>query len=212
MTVDRALVIASGADVEQVRRAGPADRVICADAGLEIALAAELAVDLVVGDLDSVDDAMVAEAVAAGVSVQSHPGDKDESDLELALGAAMASGATEIGVHLASGGRLDHQLANLLVLASPRWRAASVSATVGTDRVWVVHQRRVLPLEVGAPLALHAVGGDAHGVRTVGLRFELVDERLDAMAARGIANIVDRSDPEISLRSGILLAINARTP
>jgi thiamine pyrophosphokinase len=207
-----ALVIATGAEIDRVRAADPSDLVICADGGLDAALAADRQVDLVVGDLDSVSAGVLADATAAGVRIERHRVDKDESDLELALLAAVDRSAHTITVHLGVGGRLDHQLANLLVLASPRWSAAEISAVIGASRAWVVRERRVLPLGAGEPLALHAIGGPAQGVRTSGLRFDLHGEPLDAMVARGIANEVATERPTITVDSGVVLAISSPTP
>jgi thiamine pyrophosphokinase len=206
-----ALVIASGADIDEVRRAARADFVICADGGLDVALAADRPVDLVVGDLDSVSADALARAALVGIEIERHRVDKDESDLELALTAAIDRRAGAIIVHLAVGGRLDHQLANLLVLASPRWATAEVAAVVGRDRVWVVRDRRVLPLDAGDHVALHAIGGRAEGVHTEGLRFDLHDEPLDAMVARGIANEVAAAGPAVGVVSGVLLVISSPT-
>ena len=211
MSASTVLVIASGADVALVRDADPHDFVICADGGLDVALEADRGVDLVIGDLDSVSEEALAVARAGGADIERHPADKDESDLELALGAAVSRAPSKISVHLASGGRLDHQLANLLVLASPRWAATALSAVVGRDRVWVVRGSRVLPIGVGAPLALHAIGGPAEGVRTDGLRFDLHDEPLAPMVARGISNEVRRDTPRITVQTGVVLVVASST-
>ena len=212
MSAPSVLVIATAAEVVGVREADSADLVICADGGLDVAAAAGRHVDLVVGDFDSVSAEALAAATTAGVEIERHPVDKDESDLELALAAAVERAAGEIVVHLGGGGRLDHQLANLLVLASPRWATAEVSAVIGIGRVWVVRGRRALPLASGEPLALHAIGGPAHGVRTRGLRFDLHGESLDAMVARGIANEAAAEAPVITVDSGVVLAISSPTP
>lgn len=208
----RALIVAAGADVDAVRGAEPVDLVICADGGLDVTIAAGRRASLVIGDLDSVSDEALAAATAAGTDIERHRIDKDESDLELALAAALDRSATELHVHLGEGGRLDHQLANLLVLASPRWDAADLSAVVGTDRVWVVRGRRELPLAVGAPVAVHAIGGIATGVRTRGLAFEMDGEDLEPMVARGIANRAVEPSPSISVESGVVLVISSPRP
>ncbi len=72
-----------------------ADVVIAADSGLGHALALGCAVDLVVGDLDSVDpdDARRARR-PAGAVVEQHPADKDATDLELALDAARGAASS----------------------------------------------------------------------------------------------------------------------
>ncbi len=212
--VSSALVVASGAPLGAVERAPQTDLVIAADAGLEVLLQAGRSVDLVVGDLDSVSPEALSDASAGGAEIQQHRRDKDESDLELALTAAISSGAKRVQVLLRDGGRLDHQLANLLVLASPRWRQADIDAVVGEHRVWVVHggdQRRI-PLVAGEALALHAVGATAEGVTTTNLRYPLVDGDLPPLVALGISNEAVVDAPTIRVESGVVLAISSSTP
>ena len=213
-TVGSALVVASGAPVGAVRRAPQADLVIAADAGLEVLLQAGRPVDRVVGDLDSVSPTALAEAADSGAEIQQHPSHKDESDLELALAAAISSGAQRVHVLLRDGGRLDHQLANLLVLASPRWRQADIDAVVGEHRVWVVHggDERTIPLVAGEALALHAVGATAEGVTTTNLRYPLGRADLRPLGGLGSANEAVVDAPTIRVESGVVLAISPSTP
>ena len=207
-----ALVVASGAPRGAVERAPQTDLVIAADAGLEVLLAAHRPVDLVVGDLDSVSAEALSAATAAGSEVAQHRRDKDESDLELALSAAINSGVQRIHVVLRDGGRLDHQLANLLVLASKRWQQADIDAVVGEHRVWVVHGEQTIPLVAGEPLALHAVGGTATGVTTTNLRYPLVDADLPGLVALGISNQAVVDAPTIRVESGVVIAISSSMP
>ena len=73
---------------------------------------------VVVGDMDSADAARVEAVAAAGVPVIRTSSDKDESDTELAVLEAVRLGATRITVLGALGGpRLDHELANVWLLA-----------------------------------------------------------------------------------------------
>ena len=114
---------------------------------------------------------------------------------------------------LRDGGRLDHQLANLLVLAAKRWRQAEIDAVVGEHRVWVVRGcgERTLPLVAGEALALHAVGGTATGVTTTGLRYPLVDADLPALVALGISNQAVVASPTVRIASGVVIAISSST-
>lgn len=200
-------VIAPGAAVAPVA-ASSAELVVCADGGVAVALAAGRRIDHVVGDLDSVTAADLAVAESHGARLERHPPEKDESDLELAIAASAANGADEVTVHLGAGGRLDHQLANLLVLAAPRWRSLRIDAWVGEDRVWVVHDRRIVPLPVGAHLAVQAVAGPA-SVTTVGVAYPLTGEVLQPTQARGISNTVLTSPVEVRVDDGIVLVIGS---
>lgn len=213
-TVSSALVVASGAPLSAVQHAPQTDLVIAADAGLEVLLQAGRPIDLVVGDLDSVSAAALSEATEGGTEIQQHRRDKDESDLELALAAAITSGARRIHVLLRDGGRLDHQLANLLVLASTRWRQAQLDAVVGEHRVWVVRggDQRTIPLVEGEALALQAVGATAEGVTTTGLRYPLTGADLPTLVALGISNRAVVDAPTIRVESGVVIAINSSTP
>lgn len=202
-------VIASGAAVLPVART-IGDRVICADGGVRVALAAGRHIDQVVGDLDSADPDDLAVASDAGATIDRFPVAKDETDLELALAAAIQHGPAQVTVHLANGGRLDHQLANLLVLASPRWSDAAVDAWVGDDRVWVVRTELEIPLSVGDPASIQAVGGPAR-VTTTGLEYPLARETLDPSQARGVANVVRSTPATVLVHEGVVLVINTRS-
>jgi thiamine pyrophosphokinase len=164
------------------------DLVIAADSGLAHARALGVRVDLVIGDLDSVDPDELAAAVAEGAAVERHPEAKDATDLELALDAAFDRGATAVHVVGVGGGRLDHFLGNVLLLASPRYAAARVDAHVAGAHITLVHDHVDLEGTPGGFCSLLPLGGPAEGVRTDGLRFPLHRETLAPGTTRGVSN------------------------
>jgi thiamine pyrophosphokinase len=184
-----------------------ADLVFAADSGLDHAHALGIAVDVVVGDLDSVDPATLDAAVAAGAVVERHPAAKDATDLELALLAARDRGAREIVVVGGYGGRLDHFLANVLLLANPELADVRVRARTGAAEITVVRDRAELSGAPGALCSLLPVGGAADGVRTQGLRFPLDRETLFPGSTRGVSNEFVTSTATVTLERGVLLAV-----
>ena len=185
---------------------GTPDLVIAADGGLDAARRWGLRVDAVVGDLDSAGDAALGWARSCGAVIEAHRVDKDMTDLEL----AMARAATEteaVHVVLPAGGRLDQAMASLVVLASPRWAALEVSATVGEAHVTVVRGVRRLRGEVGETVSLIAVGGPALVASTSGLLFPLASEALDPTSGRGTSNVIVAAPPTVDVAEGVLLAI-----
>jgi thiamine pyrophosphokinase len=192
-----------------VRARLPADAMaIAADSGLRHAQALGRAVDLVVGDLDSVDPAALDRARAAGATVEAHPADKDATDLELALDAALARGATAVSVIGGHGGRVDHFVANLLLLASPTLDDVAVDAWVGTAHVTVITGGGgVVAGPPGSLCTLLAVGGPALGVTTSGLRFALRDDALLPGSSRGVSNELTEPEARITVADGRVLAI-----
>jgi thiamine pyrophosphokinase len=205
----RAALVFAGGDPPVAGRPVPTapDLVIAADSGLAHAQAVALHVDLVVGDLDSVDAAALEAAVADGSEVERHPVAKDATDLELALDAAIAHGATSIHVVGVGGGRLDHFLGNVLLLASPRYGGARVDAHVGDAHVVVVHDHAELEGGAGRLCSLLPLGGPADGVVTDGLRFPLHRETLQPGTTRGVSNEFLGSRATVELDAGVLVAV-----
>ena len=140
------VVVVSGGEPPDPRAALAAPLgapVVAADKGLEHALALGLEVTVAVGDFDSASPEAVAVAEAAGTRVERHPHEKDATDLELALDVAAAMGPERILVLAGDGGRLDHQLAALLLLGSDRYAGSQVDALVGAG-TGSCHPRRAL--------------------------------------------------------------------
>ena len=208
-----AVVVAGGATrpdpaLRSLLPARPA-LVAAADSGVEHALFLGLRIDVVVGDLDSVDAAALQQARDSGARVERHRVDKDKTDLELALDVAVgAHGAAARYVVVASvGGRLDHALANVLLLSSPAYAHVQIDAYIDDWHVTVVRDEQRLRARPGSLVTLLPVGGDAVGVQTGSLRYPLRRETLPVGTTRGVSNVADADEVTVALRSGVLLAL-----
>ena len=187
-----------------------ADEVIAADGGAATLDGLGLRPDRIVGDLDSVDATLVERFAASGIGVERHPVDKDASDAELALGVALAAGADSIDLlGAAGGGRLDHELANLLLLTDPAFAGVELRALVGGTAVRALRGGREMTLrgDVGDLVTLLPVGGDAHGVVATGLRWPLDEATLRLGRSRGLSNVVVAPGASVRLSDGILLVV-----
>ncbi len=185
------------------------DLVIAADGGLVHAAALGIAVDVLVGDLDSAPPDLVAEAEAAGTTIERHPVDKDETDLELALAHAAAAAPGDVVMVGLLGGRIDHELANLALAAQRVWFEAGLRIVIddGVRTIYVVHDRLELTEPPGTTISVLPWLGDATGVRERGMRWDLADATLNAGTPRGMSNVADDATQEISLTNGVLLVI-----
>lgn len=183
--------------------------VIGVDSGIGHALGLDLHVDLAVGDFDSVDPAVLAAAEAAGARVERHPRAKDATDLELGLTAAVAAGATRVVVVGGHGGRLDHLLANALLLAAAAFEGVAVEAHMGTAWLVVARPGAVTTVagDVGDVVSLLPVGGPATGVVTTGLAYPLAGEVLGAGSTRGASNELVAPEATVSLDGGSILVV-----
>jgi thiamine pyrophosphokinase len=156
-----------------------------------------------------VSTATLDAARARGVVVETHPREKNETDLELALAAACARGATRVTVLDGRAGRLDHFLATALLLAHPRYRTIEVRAVVDNALVTVVPAgaKRELTGQAGAVVTLLAVGGTARDVHTSGLRYTLDGDTLEPGSTRGVSNEMLGEHAAVWIADGALLAI-----
>jgi len=189
-----------------------ADLVFAADGGATALDAIDRRPDRLVGDLDSAAPALVLRLEADGVPVDRHPQDKDASDTELALTAAIEAGGTELVLLGAIGGaRLDHELANLLLLTDPEHASCNLRAVRGGTTVRAIHGGRRLRL-VGVPgdlVTLLPLGEQARGVTTDGLRWALDGATLALGRSRGLSNVIDSAPASVSLERGTLLVVES---
>jgi thiamine pyrophosphokinase len=208
-----ALVIANGdlaePDVIRQRLAAFAPRwVIAADGGSLHARTLNLHVDVLIGDLDSIQPAQAERLRADGAQIIPHPPGKDETDLELALLQACALGASEIVVLGAVGGRLDMTLSNVMLLLHPNLRRAQVVLWHGRQTAFVLRSPGgSIPARYGDGVSLIPLGGDAIGVRTRGLAFPLNGEVLHMSAARGVSNVATDEQACVAFEHGALLVV-----
>lgn len=179
-----------------------ADLVLAADGGAAHLARWGVACDLVIGDLDS------SGALDPAQRVERHPAEKDKTDTELAVDRAFASGADEVVVLGALGSeRTDHALANALLPAlDPRVRLVRGATSVRAVRAG---GRIELAGAPGSLVTLLAVGGDATGVRTEGLRYPLRDETLALGSSRGVSNVIVAQLAAVSVGSGTLLVVQS---
>jgi thiamine pyrophosphokinase len=189
-----------------------ADLLIAADGGGNALHAIDLAPQLIVGDLDSLNDVACAAFVAAGAELRRFPPDKDETDLELALLAAVEHGATQIDVLGAIGGRWDQGLANVALLALPELRERRVRLLDRDQEAFLVHRAATIAGQVGDTVSLLPIGGAASGITTKGLQYPLADATLHFERSRGVSNILTVNPASVRLRSGLLLVVRQFQP
>jgi thiamine pyrophosphokinase len=212
----RIFLIGGSPEARQPARLAPApgDRVIAADYGAAHARAWGWPLHLLVGDLDSLGAEEEALVAAGGVPIITAPAAKDETDLELALAYALAQGASEIIICAALGGRSDHLLANVLLLARPELADLDVTLVDGRESIRLLRGGDSAPAHLELPgtpgdlLSLLPFGCDAIGVTTDGLQYPLHDETLFLGQARGVSNLFTSAQAGIILRRGLLLVIH----
>jgi thiamine pyrophosphokinase len=162
-----------------------------------------------VGDFDSLDAQLVEQLRARGSQIITAAVEKDETDTELAVQLAIERGATHIVLLGAlGGGRFDHTIANVLLLAG--FDTVPIQIIDGPSTCWLLRGpgRTTIEGHTGDLLSLLPLTGDAKGIRTHGLYYPLNGDTLHFGKPRGVSNVLTRDEAEVSLESGMLLVIH----
>jgi thiamine pyrophosphokinase len=173
-------------------------------------LALGLTPNLIVGDLDSADKSDIQKLQKAGVEIELFPGDKNETDLELALIRSLELNPTQILIVAALGGRFDQTLANMALLTNPQLSSLDVRLDDGVEEIFFCRDQ----------VQVHGGGGDlvsllpwcspVHRIQTEGLKWPLTNETLYPHKTRGVSNEMIAESASIKIESGLLLIVHRR--
>ena len=181
--------------------------IIAADSGYEHAITSGHQPHLLVGDMDSISAVHLAHARALGIEIEEHSSDKDLTDTEIAMTAALVRGAASITIVAGGGDRFDHVVGLLHSLASLSPRAIT-TVYIGTARITfaVPGDVRIVDTIVNDTVSLIPLGGDVV-VSTTGLQWDLANETLHAFASRGVSNRTTDTTFTIHATAGTLAII-----
>ncbi len=182
-------------------------RVVAADAGLRHAEVLGVSPEVLIGDFDSADAALLARHEDVPRIV--HPADKDMTDGALAIEHALEQGAQRLLLVGALGGaRSDHAVMHLLHLADLTRRGIAALASSGLEEAHGLGPgEHVIDLPRGTTFSL--LGFESlHDVHLSGARWPLRGETLPFGDSRPLSNVA-RGGPlklRIGAGHGVLLA------
>jgi thiamine pyrophosphokinase len=105
------------------------------------------------------------------------------------------------------GGRIDHFLANVLLLGHDRYAATAIDAWIDTAHVVVIRDDATFAGAVGSLCTLLPVGGPASGVTTHRLRYPLSDATLLPGSSWGVSNELLEPTARVTVASGTVLSL-----
>ncbi|MFH1156490.1 MAG: thiamine diphosphokinase [Pseudomonadota bacterium] len=187
-----------------------AERVICADGGVRHARALNLVPHIVIGDLDSLDDRDALFLEQKAVRIIRHPVDKDATDSELAVSWAMENGASTITLIGAMGKRMDHTLANILLLKQMADKGISGCVMDGNNEIYLVSRSLTLAGKPGDYLSIIPVTETVTDVTLTGLAFPLIRASMTLGSTLGVSNRFVGSTATVSVGHGILVVSKSR--
>lgn len=182
-----------------------ADFIIAVDSGAKVAMELGVMPRIVIGDMDSIDNATKEVLEKNGIEFQISPTEKDETDTELGIDYATKNGATEIIIIGGTfGDRIDHILANILYATISR---VPITFVNGLQKSFMKKGPVQLSLKGNKKdlLSLIPLTEDVTGISSTGLQWELHDSTLVFGMPRGVSNVFLQEEITLSWKSGWLL-------
>ena len=191
---------------------GEADLVIAVDGGINYCGVLEIEPDIILGDFDSVNEAQreailtMKEQVPDRVVVLKP--EKDDTDMLAALKLGLEKGYDYFLLYGATGGRLEHTLANIQCLLFLKNHGAVGYLMDGSGMIFVMRNEEVkLRANLEGYFSLFCLGKEAKGVTIKGLKYELEDYTMTNAFPIGVSNEFIGKEVTVSVKDGELVGI-----
>lgn len=182
--------------------------VIGVDRGIEFLYRHKIVPNYIVGDFDSVNEEVARYfREETDVPIKEYNPVKDASDTEIAIRLAMTIGATEIEIHGATGGRLDHLWANVQCLYIPLKKDIKATLVDPQNRISLHDEDFVLNKEeaYGQYFSLFPLGEVVHGLTLEGAKYPLKNHTMEPQDSLCVSNEIKDEAVKVSFRTGTLI-------
>ena len=178
---------------------------VCADSGYDNAVKAGVIPDVIIGDMDSVK-----RSLPEGIKQIKLKCEKDDTDTQACIDYLADAGCDEMVLVGALGGRIDHALANIMLVIYAAKKGARLIIKSENTEIVPVDSFAEISGEKGDWLSIIPVMGDAEGVTLSGLKYPLDNATLEAGKTVGISNEFVCEKATIRVKKGLVTAIKTK--
>ena len=178
------------------------DLVIAVDAGLRYLEKQGIRADLVIGDFDTL------KCIPAHPNTIVLSAEKDDTDTLAAVREGIKAGYSIFHIYCGTGGRIDHTMANLQVLAY--LSATNMRGLLfdnGTVITAITNDRLCFKKIPCGYVSVFSCSAKAEGVNLCGLKYELNEAVLTNTFPVGVSNEFIGKESSISVRDGTLFIV-----
>jgi thiamine pyrophosphokinase len=183
------------------------------DKGVQYLLDEQIVPDLAVGDFDSIRESEWKRIKEKVRNIKKYRPEKDETDMELAIEYGVKQNPNTISLFGATGGRLDHFLANISLLVNEKWSKSSIDFKI-IDRQNIISVHRPKKYEIrklpDKPyVSFLPVNGHVEGLTLTGFKYSLHNYTAIFGSTRCISNELIEEKGTFSFTSGILMMVRS---
>ena len=173
--------------------------IVAADAGFRHVRDKKVAA--LIGDLDTLGKA------PEGINLIRFPVEKNATDGELAIDYLHEQGCKLLTIYGAFGGKIEHIIGNLNLLAYADSLGISAHINDGVMQAWYCRDRIEIASRPGDEVSVFPFGGNAVAAASSGLYYPLHDLTLDVKKSRGISNRATSDKIVLEISSGAVIIL-----
>lgn len=203
-----ALIIGSGSniDIEKFESENlNIEYVICADGGLEKAESLNLIPNIIIGDLDSVNKTVLKKYLDMNIQLIKYPAEKNYTDMELAIEYAVEKQFNDIVLIGASGSRLDHTMANIMLIERYYKIGINIKIIDNNNFIQIVTSNMAINNKKDYYVSIVPITDIIVGITLEGFKYPLNDVNVKRGSTLCISNQITSDIGNIILQSGTAL-------
>lgn len=187
-----------------------AEYIICADGGLEKAEMLNITPSIIIGDLDSVSKLVLEKYRNEGIETVRYPREKNYTDMELAIEHAVEKGYTDIVLIGAAGSRLDHTLANILLIEKYFKKGINIRLIDNNNRVQIVKNNMEIKNKRGFYVSIVPLTETIEGLTLRGFKYPLHHVKVERGSTLCVSNEISEDIGIIEMKKGSALVFISR--
>lgn len=176
-------------------------KLYCADGGARYLKGTTIIPDVIIGDMDSLEQSLIESYLNQGTEVITYPPEKDFSDTELALNHLIEEGEKKILLLGATGGRLDHYFANLMLMANYGRQGVTLSFIDDSNFISYLAKGCYEVIQESGYLSFFALSDEGMRLSLSGVKYPLYEHLVPFGASLCLSNEFI-SDAKVRLNSG----------
>lgn len=185
---------------------------IVADSGLVLADRLMLKPDYIVGDFDSVPEAILDKYRTQSAPIKTFPREKDKTDTQIAIELALKHTPSSVTIVGAIGSRMDHTMANIHLLLLLLQKKVDAYIIDRNNKLYLKQESFYIEKseQYGDYVSLLPFGAAVKGLTLKGFYYPLNNVILSAGSSLGISNEIVDDIAGVEFREGILLVMETR--
>lgn len=181
--------------------------VYCCDGAANWACEYGIAIDVLMGDMDSIDKGVLNSISKSGIRLVQLNKEKDATDGEEAMDAAVRDGHKQIILLGATGDRLDHTIYNMYIMMRGHKAGCDVRALSENGEVFVTNSSFWVEGHIGTTLSIVPINDNVFVEKTEGLYYPFLQKTLRHDSTVFMSNRLTKSNAKVELSGGYVMVV-----